>query len=97
MAALEQSLDEETELYKGKLGDSVDQDVVARDGIEFLVTRGAAPPTAALEQSSDKVTELYKGKVGDSVDEDAVAKDDIDFLVTRGSVQRMDMRSMRRF
>ena len=30
MVALEWSLDEATELYKGKLGDSVDQDVVAK-------------------------------------------------------------------
>ena len=35
----------------------LDQDVPAKDGIAFLVTRGASLPAAALEQGWDKAVD----------------------------------------
>ena len=48
------------------------QDVVAEDGIAFLVARGAPPSIAALEQSWYEAVEL---------DQDVVVKDGIAFLL----------------
>ena len=46
---------------------SVYQDVVAKDGVGFLITREASTSMVALGKSLVKVADLYKGKSGYSV------------------------------
>ena len=36
------------------------EDILAKDGMEFLVTSGAPPAVAALEQILNEVLNLYK-------------------------------------
>ena len=78
-----------TELYKGKVGDSVDQDAVAKDEIDFLDTHGSVQRMAAFEQSSEEVADLYK-EIGHSLNQDVVVKDGIEFFVTRGAAAPMN-------
>ena len=60
MGSLEQKLGQ----CKGPLqaygGYRVSENILAKDGIEFLVTRGAPPAVAALEQILNEVFNLYK-------------------------------------
>ena len=69
-------------LYEDKCGFSINEEVVAKDGVDFIVTRGAAPSMSMLEQSLDAVKALVN-------DEEVVAQDGLQFIVTRGSAPPM--------
>jgi hypothetical protein len=64
-------------LYEDKCGFSINEEVVAKDGVDFIVTRGAAPSMSMLEQSLDAVKGL--------ANEDFVAQDGVQFMVTHKS------------
>ena len=50
ISILEQALEEIKSMYKEQFGHSVAEDVVEKDGIKFIITRGLPPSTSTLEQ-----------------------------------------------
>ena len=56
---------------------SLKDEVVAKNGVNFIVTREAAPTMSILEQSLDAIKTLVN-------DEEVVAQDVLRFIVTRG-------------
>ena len=50
IASLEESLKEAKSIYEDKCGFSLSEEIVAKDGVNFIVTRGGAPSMSMLEQ-----------------------------------------------
>ena len=72
-------------LYEDKCGFSINEEVVAKDGVNFILTHGAAPSVSMLEQNLDAVKAL--------VNEEVVAQDGLQFIVTHGSAPSMPVPS----
>ena len=64
----------------------VDEEVVQKNNVKWIVHRGAPPSIAALEQILADVKVLYTDKFGEDVDGEEFQKDDIQWIVQRGDV-----------
>merc|ERR1719201_834471 len=62
-----------------------DDDVIEQDGVNFVVTRGAAPSVSDMLDSLDQVKGLYKQQFGQEVDDEVIEQDGVNFVVTRGA------------
>ena len=52
----------------------VNEEVVAQDGLQSIVTRGSAPSIASLEESLKEAKSIYEDKCGFSLSEEIVIK-----------------------
>jgi hypothetical protein len=65
-------------------------EIVEKDLITWIVSRGAPPSIASLEQRLYEVEDLYEEKFGLGMDEDVVEKDNMTWMVTRGAAPSME-------
>merc|ERR1719162_1298538 len=82
VSALEQSLDEIKSMFSEKFGLHVDEEqkhkytdgtsmsVLRKDGVKWVVQRGAPPAMSALEESLDELKTMYRGKFGQDVNKE---------------------------
>merc|ERR1719313_279721 len=78
-------LEDVKDLFEEKFGHSVDQEIMNKDGIDVIVTRGAPPSTESMLKQLEEVKDLFEEKFGHSVDQEIMNKDGMDVIVTRGA------------
>merc|ERR550532_3160313 len=103
ISQLEDQLSDVKALYKAEFGEDVDSECeedeegsVEKDGVMWIVTRGAPPTMSQLEGQLSDVQALYEAKFGEDVDsegeedeKDRVEKDGVMWIVTRGAPPTM--------